>query len=129
MDPCETCKKYGFTRDHECHYPISVKGLNSKISITENYDRYSKFCGLFKNFIYDIKILIFAHYEKRRVKYYRTCQETCSNSFRCTAFAFQPSEKDLNAQGTDCYLFDFNDDSKLICDGISEKIVQGERKG
>ena len=63
------------------------------------------------------------------MKYYRICQETCSKSLRCTAFAFQPSEKDLNAQGNDCYLFDFNDDSKLVCDGISEKIVQGERKG
>ena len=71
----------------------------------------------------------FAHYEKRRAKYYRVCQETCSKSLRCTAFAFQPTSSDLNAKGNDCYFFDLNDDTKLVCDGLSEKIVQGERKG
>ena len=128
MDPCETCKKYGFTRDHECHYPISDKGLNRKI-LEKNHEIQSKFCGDFQYFIYHTKILIFAHYEKRRTKYYSICQETCSKSLRCTAFAFQPTSSDLNAKGNDCYFFDFNDDTKLVCDGLSEKIVQGERKG
>ena len=53
MDPCETCKKYGFTRDHECHYPISVKGLKIKIFKNKNHDRYSN-SAVFFNISYII---------------------------------------------------------------------------